>query len=97
MTAKNRKGGTQLVLRNAENNQEIASTDIQGGGVYRLFKLPDNVHRLKVQFLPMNEIHSDFKRIQQLHDGYRYYSFIDTIGVNSGSHLYVKSRQVNKM
>ena len=43
MTAKNRKGGTQLVLRNAENNQEIASTDIQGGGVYRLFKLPDNV------------------------------------------------------
>ena len=30
MTAKNRKGGTQLVLRNAENNQEIASTDIQG-------------------------------------------------------------------
>lgn len=27
MTAKNRKGGTQLVLRNAENNQEIASTD----------------------------------------------------------------------
>lgn len=96
MTAKNRKGGTQLVLRNAENNQEIASTDIQGGGVYRLFKLPDNVHRLKVQFLPMNEIHSDFKRIQQLHDGYRYYSFIDTIGVNSGSHLYVKSRQVNK-
>ena len=29
MTAKNRKGGTQLVLRNAENNQEIASTDIQ--------------------------------------------------------------------
>ena len=44
----------------------------------------------------MNEIHSDFKRIQQLHDGYRYYSFIDTIGVNSGSHLYVKSRQVNK-
>ncbi len=47
MTAKNRKGGTQLVLRNAENNQEIASTDIQGGGVYRLFKLPDNVHRLK--------------------------------------------------
>lgn len=96
MTAKNRKGGTQLVLRNAENNQEIASTDIQGGGVYRLFKLPDNVHRLKVQFLPMNEIHSDFKRIQQLHDEYRYYSFIDTIGVNSGSHLYVKSRQVNK-
>ncbi|MCG1670132.1 DUF1542 domain-containing protein [Staphylococcus epidermidis] len=96
MTAKNRKGGTQLVLRNAENNQEIASTDIQGGGVYRLFKLPDNVHRLKVQFLPMNEIHSDFKRIQQQHDGYRYYSFIDTIGVNSGSHLYVKSRQVNK-
>lgn len=96
MTAKNRKGGTQLVLRNAENNQEIASTDIQGGGVYRLFKLPDNVHRLKVQFLPMNEIHSDFKRIQQLQDGYRYYSFIDTIGVNSGSHLYVKSRQVNK-
>ncbi|EKS37960.1 SasC/FmtB family protein [Staphylococcus epidermidis] len=96
MTAKNRKGGTQLVLRNAETNQEIASTDIQGGGVYRLFKLPDNVHRLKVQFLPMNEIHSDFKRIQQLHDGYRYYSFIDTIGVNSGSHLYVKSRQVNK-
>ncbi len=79
MTAKNRKGGTQLVLRNAENNQEIASTDIQGGGVYRLFKLPDNVHRLKVQFLPMNEIHSDFKRIQQLHDEYRYYSFIDTI------------------
>jgi len=63
MTAKNRKGGTQLVLRNAENNQEIASTDIQGGGVYRLFKLPDNVHRLKVQFIPMNEIHSDFKRI----------------------------------
>ena len=40
MTAKNRKGGTQLVFRNAENNQEVLPTDIQGGGVYRLFKLP---------------------------------------------------------
>ena len=78
MTAKTERWNS-ISLRNAENNQEIASTDIQGGGVYRLFKLPDNVHRLKVQFLPMNEIHSDFKRIQQLHDGYRYYSFIDTI------------------
>ncbi|MBL7565009.1 DUF1542 domain-containing protein [Staphylococcus saccharolyticus] len=96
MTSRNRKGGTNLVLRNAENNQEIASTDIQGGGVWRLFKIPENVHRIKVQFLPMNEIHTDYKRILQLQDDYRYYSFIDSIVIHLGSHLYVKSRQVNK-
>ena len=33
MTARNYKGGTNLVVRNAENNQEIATADIQGGGV----------------------------------------------------------------
>lgn len=96
MTARNYKGGTNLVLRNAENNQEIATADVQGGGIYRLFKLPDNVHRIKVQFLPNNELMRDARRIYQLQDGYKYYSFIDTVGINSGSHLYVKSRQVNK-
>ena len=96
MTPRNRKGGTNLVLRNAENNQEIASKDIQGGGVWRLFKIPENVHRIKVQFLHMNEIHTDYKRILQLQDGYRYYSFIDSFVIHSDSHLYVKSRQINK-
>lgn len=96
MTARNYKGGTNLVVRNAENNQEIATADIQGGGVWRLFKIPENVNRIKVQFLPNNDIQTNYQRILQLQDGYRYYSFIDTIGVYSGSHLYVKSRQVNK-
>ena len=50
MTARNYKGGTNLVVRNAENNQEIATADIQGGGVWRLFKIPENVNRIKVQF-----------------------------------------------
>ena len=96
MTARNYKGGTNLVVRNAENNQEIATADIQGGGVWRLFKIPENVNRIKVQFYLIMIFRQITKRILQLQDGYRYYSFIDTIGVYSGSHLYVKSRQVNK-
>ena len=47
--------------------------------------------------MPNNELMRDARRIYQLQDGYKYYSFIDTVGINSGSHLYVKSRQVNKM
>lgn len=96
MTARNYKGGTNLIVKNAENDQEIASADVQGGGVWRLFKIPENVHRIKAQFLPNNDIQTNYQRILQLQDGYRYYSFVDSIGVYSGSHLHVKSRQVNK-
>ncbi|WP_145361781.1 SasC/FmtB family protein, partial [Staphylococcus epidermidis] len=51
---------------------------------------------LKLQFLPINQIHSHFKTIQHLHDPYTYYSFIHTIPLNSPSHLYLKSTQLNK-
>uniref|UniRef100_UPI0011A7EB55 SasC/FmtB family protein n=1 Tax=Staphylococcus epidermidis TaxID=1282 RepID=UPI0011A7EB55 len=68
----------------------------QGGRLYPLFNLPHNVHTLKLQFLPINQIHSHFKTIQHLHHPYTYYSFIHTIPLNSPSHLYLKSTQLNK-
>ncbi|MCC3754475.1 SasC/FmtB family protein [Staphylococcus capitis] len=89
MPAHNGKGGTYLVVKNADNDQQIVKADVQDGNVWRLVKIPDNVNRVKVQFLPNNDIMTDTRRLTQLRDGYRYYSLIDTIDISSGSHLKV--------
>lgn len=58
----------------------------------RLFKVPDNVRNLKIQFVPKNDAITDARGIYQLKDGYKYYSFVDSIGLHSGSHVYVERR-----
>lgn len=95
MPAHNGKGGTYLVVKNADNDQQIAKADVQDGSIWRLVKIPDNVNRVKVQFLPNNDIMTDTRRLTQLKDGFRYYSLIDTIDIASGSHLKVLPKENN--
>lgn len=61
----------------------------------RLFKVPDNVRNLKIQFVPKNDAITDARGIYQLKDGYKYYSFVDSIGLHSGSHVYVERRTMD--
>ncbi|WGZ28161.1 hypothetical protein M3I45_05170, partial [Staphylococcus aureus] len=54
------------------------------------FKVPENVSHLKIQFVPKNDAITDARGIYQLRDGYKYYDFVDSIGLHSGSHVYVE-------
>ena len=69
--------------------------DVQDGGIWRLVKIPDNVNRVKVQFLPNNDIMTDTRRVALLKDGYKYYSLIDSIDIATGSHLKVLPKENN--
>lgn len=60
--------------------------------IWRLFKVPENVSHLKIQFVPKNDAITDARGIYQLRDGYKYYDFVDSIGLHSGSHVYVERR-----
>lgn len=57
-----------------------------------MVKVPDNVNNLKIQFVPKNDAITDTRGIYQLKDGYKYYDFVDSIGLHSGSHVYVERR-----
>ncbi|CAC9227742.1 LPXTG-motif cell wall anchor domain-containing protein [Staphylococcus aureus] len=54
--------------------------------------MPENVSHLKIQFVPKNDAITDARGIYQLRDGYKYYDFVDSIGLHSGSHVYVERR-----
>ncbi|MCM3497772.1 SasC/FmtB family protein [Staphylococcus capitis] len=95
MPANNGKGGTYLIVKNADNDKQIVKQDVQDGGIWRLVKIPDNVNRVKVQFLPNNDIMTDTRRVALLKDGYKYYSLIDSIDIASGSHLKVLPKENN--
>lgn len=90
MTTKNAQGATNVIIKNADNDSVLAEKIIAGGPLWRLFKVPDNVRHLKIQFAPKNEAITDARGIYQLRDGYRYYDFVDSIGLRSGSHVYVE-------
>ncbi|MBR9571566.1 LPXTG-anchored repetitive surface protein SasC, partial [Staphylococcus aureus] len=77
---------------NADTNDTIAEKTVEGGPTLRLFKVPDNVRHLKIQFVPKNDAITDARGIYQLRDGYKYYDFVDSIGLHSGSHVYVERR-----
>lgn len=92
MTTKNYQGVTNLIIKNADNDTVIAEKSVAYGPIWRLFKVPDNVSYLKIQFVPKNDAITDARGIYQLRDGYKYYDFVDSIGLHSGSHVYVERR-----
>ncbi|MCS5350058.1 LPXTG-anchored repetitive surface protein SasC [Staphylococcus aureus] len=90
MTTKNYQGMTNLIIKNADNDAVIAEKVVAYGPIWRLFKVPDNVSHLKIQFVPKDDAITDARGIYQLRDGYKYYDFVDSIGLRSGSHIYVE-------
>lgn len=92
MTTKNYQGVTNLIIKNADNDTVIAERSVAYGPIWRLFKVPENVSHLKNQFVPKNDAITDARGIYQLRDGYKYYDFVDSIGLHSGSHVYVERR-----
>ncbi|WP_407810333.1 LPXTG-anchored aggregation protein SasC [Staphylococcus aureus] len=92
MTTKNYQGVTILIIKNADNDTVIAEKSVAYGPIWRLFKVPENVSHLKIQFVPKNDAITDARGIYQLRDGYKYYDFVDSIGLHSGSHVYVERR-----
>ncbi|HCX8943576.1 TPA: LPXTG-anchored repetitive surface protein SasC [Staphylococcus aureus] len=92
MTTKNYQGVTNLIIKNADNDTVIAEKSVAYGPIWRLFKVPENVRHLKIQFVPKNDAITDARGIYQLRDGYKYYDFVGSIGLHSGSHVYVERR-----
>ncbi|HGN7271707.1 TPA: LPXTG-anchored aggregation protein SasC [Staphylococcus aureus] len=92
MTTKNYQGVTNLIIKNVDNDTVIAEKSVAYGPIWRLFKVPENVSHLKIQFVPKNDAITDARGIYQLRDGYKYYDFVDSIGLHSGSHVYVERR-----
>lgn len=92
MTTKNYQGVTNLIIKNADNDTVIAEKSVAYGPIWRLFKVPENVSHLKIQFVPKNDAITDARGIYQLRDGYKYYDFVGSIGLHSGSHVYVERR-----
>ncbi|WP_337259102.1 LPXTG-anchored aggregation protein SasC [Staphylococcus aureus] len=92
MTTKNYQGVTNLIIKNADNDTVIAEKSVAYGPIWRLFKVPENVSHLKIQFVPKNDAITDARGIYQLRDGYKYYDFVDSISLHSGSHVYVERR-----
>ncbi|EOB6907067.1 LPXTG-anchored aggregation protein SasC [Staphylococcus aureus] len=92
MTTKNYQGVTNLIIKNADNDTVIAEKSVAYGPIWRLFKVPENVSHLKIQFVPKNDAITDARGIYQLRDGYKYYDFVDSIGLHSGSHVCVERR-----
>ncbi|HHW6646551.1 TPA: LPXTG-anchored aggregation protein SasC [Staphylococcus aureus] len=92
MTTKNYQGMTNLIIKNADNDTVIGEKVVAYGPIWRLLKVPENVSHLKIQFAPKNDAITDARGIYQLRDGYKYYDFVDSIGLHSGSHVYVERR-----
>ncbi|HCT5139997.1 TPA: DUF1542 domain-containing protein [Staphylococcus aureus] len=95
MTTKNSQGVTNLVIKNADTDAVLAEKAVAYGSIWRLFNVPDNVTRLKIQFIPKNDAITDVRGIYQLRDGYRYYDFVDSIGLRSGSHVFLERRSID--
>ncbi|HDH6433574.1 TPA: LPXTG-anchored repetitive surface protein SasC [Staphylococcus aureus MRSA-Lux-30] len=92
MTTKNYQGMTNLIIKNADNDTVIGEKVVAYGPIWRLLKVPENVSHLKIQFVPKNDAITDARGIYQLRYGYKYYDFVDSIGLHSGSHVYVERR-----
>ncbi|HGN7123382.1 TPA: SasC/FmtB family protein [Staphylococcus aureus] len=94
MQTNSKQGATNLVIKDAKKNTELATVNVAKTGTAHLFKVPTDADRLDLQFIPDNTAVSDASRITTNKDGYKYYSFIDNVGLFSGSHLYVKNRDL---
>ncbi|SGV98875.1 FmtB protein [Staphylococcus aureus] len=94
MQTNSKQGATNLVIKDAKKNTELATVNVAKTGTAHLFKVPTDAGRLDLQFIPDNTAVADASRITTNKDGYKYYSFIDNVGLFSGSHLYVKNRDL---
>ncbi|CAC6290464.1 SasC/FmtB family protein [Staphylococcus aureus] len=94
MQTNSKQGTTNLVIKDAKKNTELATVNVAKTGTAHLFKVPTDADRLDLQFIPDNTAVADASRITTNKDGYKYYSFIDNVGLFSGSHLYVKNRDL---
>ncbi|QOA49984.1 DUF1542 domain-containing protein [Staphylococcus aureus] len=94
MQTNSKQGSTNLVIKDAKKNTELATVNVAKTGTAHLFKVPTDADRLDLQFIPDNTAVADASRITTNKDGYKYYSFIDNVGLFSGSHLYVKNRDL---
>ncbi|HDB5661936.1 TPA: DUF1542 domain-containing protein [Staphylococcus aureus] len=94
MQTNSKQGATNLVIKDAKKNTELATVNVVKTGTAHLFKVPTDADRLDLQFIPDNTAVADASRITTNKDGYKYYSFIDNVGLFSGSHLYVKNRDL---
>ncbi|HCX2066659.1 TPA: DUF1542 domain-containing protein [Staphylococcus aureus] len=94
MQTNSKQGATNLVIKDAKKNTELATVNVAKTGTAHLFKVPTDANRLDLQFIPDNTAVADASRITTNKDGYKYYSFIDNVGLFSGSHLYVKNRDL---
>ncbi|HDP3245581.1 TPA: DUF1542 domain-containing protein [Staphylococcus aureus] len=94
MQTNSKQGATNLVIKDAKKNTELATVNVAKTGTAHLFKVPTDADLLDLQFIPDNTAVADASRITTNKDGYKYYSFIDNVGLFSGSHLYVKNRDL---
>ncbi|HGZ8163615.1 TPA: LPXTG-anchored DUF1542 repeat protein FmtB [Staphylococcus aureus] len=94
MQTNSKQGATNLVIKDAKKNTELATVNVAKTGTAHLFKVPTDADSLDLQFIPDNTAVADASRITTNKDGYKYYSFIDNVGLFSGSHLYVKNRDL---
>ncbi len=94
MQTNSKQGATNLVIKDAKKNTELATVNVAKTGTAHLFKVPTDADRLDLQFIPDNTAVADASRITTNKDGYKYYSLIDNVGLFSGSHLYVKNRDL---
>ncbi|EWI54072.1 SasC/FmtB family protein [Staphylococcus aureus] len=94
MQTNSKQGTTNLVIKDAKKNTELATVNVAKTGTAHLFKVPTDADRLDLQFISDNTAVADASRITTNKDGYKYYSFIDNVGLFSGSHLYVKNRDL---
>ncbi|GBY45357.1 methicillin resistance determinant FmtB protein [Staphylococcus aureus] len=94
MQTNSKQGATNLVIKDAKKNTELATVNVAKTGTAHLFKVPTDADRLDLQFIPDNTAVAEASRITTNKDGYKYYSFIDNVGLFSGSHLYVKNRDL---
>lgn len=95
MATRNNQGNTTVIIKNADDDSFVGQKNVAFGPVWRLLKIPENVSHLKIQFIPNNDAITDVNGIYQLKDGYKYYDFVDTIGLYSGSHVYVERRAID--
>lgn len=94
MQTNSKQGATNLVIKDAKKNTELATVNVAKTGTAHLFKVPTDADRLDLEFIPDNTAVADASRITTNKDDYKYYSFIDNVGLFSGSHLYVKNRDL---
>lgn len=89
MTTGGGQGAVELIARDPVSDVEFARTTITDSPNLHLLNVPENTRGVRFQFIPKNDAITNFNAIPTNKDGYKYYAFLDSIGVYSGSHVYI--------